>query len=311
MKNVPTILMIRPVNFSFNAQTAVNNSFQTDPTKSNSEDAALIQEQALDEFDQFVSVLTKFNVPIRVIEDTEQPVTPDSIFPNNWFSTHDQRAVVLYPMFAENRRLERKPSVKNMLEKNYEIKIWYDLSPFEKRAKFLEGTGSMVLDRLNKVAYACDSPRTDEDLFSDFCSMFKYTPIWFHAYDRAGEPIYHTNVLMCVGADFVVINLEAIPSEEQAMVKKAIAQSNKKIIPISHSQMEQFAGNMLQVKNQQGEQLVVMSTQAFQSLTEEQIELLSEKNTIVHTPLYTIEKYGGGSARCMMAEIYLNERKDT
>lgn len=295
--------MIRPVSFSFNAQTAVNNAFQTN---SNADDA---QQRALHEFDQFVSLLHRNGVDVIVVDDTPEPYTPDSIFPNNWVSFHQDGTLLLYPMYAENRRAERKSHVLEKISGQFRIEKKIDLSNYEKEGLFLEGTGSMVLDRDNRIAYACLSPRTNEKVLNDFCRQMNYSPVLFDAVDESGKPIYHTNVMMCVADRYVVICLDSIRMKEQrTTTEKAILDSGKQLIPISYSQMNHFAGNMLQVENKEGEKLLIMSTQAFESLTSNQVQLLAGFNRIIHSGLTTIETNGGGSARCMMAEVHLPEK---
>ncbi len=300
MQNTSHLLMIRPVNFSFNAETAVNNAFQQANTDHDT------QERSLKEFNDFVALLTGHGIDVTVVDDTPEPYTPDSIFPNNWISFHADGSIVLYPMFAANRRQERKQHVIDRIANKFAVKAKTDLSPYEKEGLFLEGTGSMVLDRDKKIAYACLSPRTDKTVLESFCKEKDYTPVSFTATDGKGQAIYHTNVLMCVADKYVVICLDAIPDTgERAAVEQAITESGKTIIPITLEQMNRFAGNMLQVKNDAGKQFLVMSSQAYESLTPNQVNSLHSFNTILHSPLYTIEKNGGGSARCMMAEIFL------
>jgi len=300
MSITSNILMIRPVQFAFNAETAVNNSFQT-PTIGET-----VQEKALQEFDAFVEKLVQNGVDVLVVQDTEEPHTPDSIFPNNWISFHENGTVCLYPMFAINRRQERKQYVKDTITQHFHANRIFDFTSYEQQNLFLEGTGSMVLDRENKMAYACLSPRTNKDVLKDFCAQMNYTPITFIANDVDGKPIYHTNVMMCVADKYVVICMDSISAEhEKAYVKTAIESSGKQIVDISFDQMNHFAGNMLQIKNKQGEPLLVMSSQAYQHLSTEQINTLESFNKIVHSDITTIETNGGGSARCMMAEIFL------
>jgi hypothetical protein len=295
--------MIRPVSFTFNAQTAVNNAFQTN---SNASDA---QQRALDEFDQFVNLLRQNGVDVIVVNDTREPHTPDSIFPNNWVSFHQDGTLLLYPMYAENRRAERKPHVLEKISSQFRIERKIDLSKYEKDGLFLEGTGSMVLDRDNRIAYACLSPRTNEKVLNDFCRQMNYTPVLFDAMDETGKPIYHTNVMMCVADQYVVICLDSIRNKEQrAATERVILESGKKLIPINYPQMNHFAGNMLQVEDKNGTKLLIMSSQAFESLTSNQVQLLTSFNRIIHSPLTTIETNGGGSARCMMAEVHLPEK---
>jgi hypothetical protein len=300
MQTTSHILMIRPVNFGYNPQTAVNNAFQV------ADSDPYVQQKALEEFDRFVKVLQQHKVDVTVVQDTPDPQTPDSIFPNNWISFHEDGGIVLYPMYAENRRLERKQHVLDTLDKKFIIRQQADLSFYEASNRFLEGTGSMVLDRENKIAYACLSPRTDKTVLDDFCNRLGYQPVVFTAVDTNGTAIYHTNVMMCVADRYVVICLDAIPNEaERKQVTAAIRNSGKAIIPIRTDQIQHFAGNMLQVENEEAEKLLVMSTQAYESLDQDQINQLLQFNDIVHSPLTVIEKNGGGSARCMMAEVHL------
>jgi len=300
MQTTSHILMIRPVNFSFNAETAVNNAFQSAASDHHT------QEKALAEFEDLVQTLRDNGVDVTVVDDTPEPYTPDSIFPNNWVSFHEEGIVCLYPMYAQNRRLERKPGVLQLLTKTFRVDATVDLSGYEKDALFLEGTGSMVLDRDMRIAYACLSPRTDRQVLEDFCIKMDYQPEVFLAVDASNNPIYHTNVMMCVADRYVVICLDSIPeSFQREHVEATIHGTGKEIIPISLDQMNHFAGNMLQVQNAHDEKLLVMSSQAFGSLTAEQVEKLRSYNRIVHSSLMTIETNGGGSARCMMAEVHL------
>ncbi|HEY6503401.1 MAG TPA: arginine deiminase-related protein [Chitinophagaceae bacterium] len=303
MQTTSHILMIRPVNFGYNAETAVNNAFQV---KSNEDD---IQQKALKEFDTFVNILRENGVDVTVVEDTPAPYTPDSIFPNNWVSFHNDGRILLYPMYAVNRRAERKQHVLDKIAEKFSIDKKIDLTGYEKENIFLEGTGSMVLDRENKIAYACLSPRTNEKVLSDFCKQMGYTACLFHATDGKGQDIYHTNVMMCVADRYVVICFDSIRDKnEKEHVTNTIKQTGKEIIEISLNQMNRFAGNMLQVENNKGEKLLVMSSQAFESLTDGQWNKLRSFNQIIHSPLTTIETNGGGSARCMMAEVHLPVR---
>lgn len=302
MQTTSHILMIRPVNFSFNAETAVNNAFQSASTDN-------AQQQALQEFEGFVTLLRDNGVDVTVIDDTPKPYTPDSIFPNNWVSFHGDGTICLYPMYAVNRRLERKTAVIEQLAGRFSIQTTLDFSGYEEQGLFLEGTGSMVLDRDRKVAYACLSPRTDRAVLLDFCEKMNYTPETFTAVDGKGRSIYHTNVMMCVADRYVVVCLDAVPDpQERRCLLATIRSTGKAIVPITLDQMNQFAGNMLQVQNTLGERLLVMSTQAYASLRPEQVSELSAFNHLLHAPLTTIETNGGGSARCMMAEIHLEQR---
>lgn len=296
-----TILMIRPVNFGFNEQTAGSNAFQN-----RNAEQEQVQARALKEFDNMVSVLCESGVDVTVVDDTREPHTPDSIFPNNWVSFHSDGNVFLYPMMAENRRLERREDIIMRLEDRFSIKHVIDLSRFEHEHKFLEGTGSMVLDRENKIAYACLSPRTDKEVLDVFCKESGFKPVLFHAVDDTGMDIYHTNVLMCIGSGFVVICLESVKDElEKENLLNSFKKTKKQVIDISFDQMNNFAGNMLEVENKSGESLVVMSKSAWNSLNYEQKAILSSFSKPVYSDIGTIESNGGGSARCMMAEVHL------
>lgn len=300
MQNTNHLLMIRPVHFGYNAATAVNNAFQV------KNDDTDVQQKALEEFDNFVSLLLQKGVDVTVVEDTPEPHTPDSVFPNNWISFHEDGTVVLYPMFAENRRAERKQHVLDTIRKKFSQQSFTDLTPYEQSNLFLEGTGSMVLDRENKIAYACLSPRTSQKVLSDFGAKMGYRIVAFDAVDEKGFPIYHTNVMMCVADRYVVVCTDCIPDKGQRqLLTDALSATGKEIVPVSYVQVNQFAGNMLQVKTKTGAPLLIMSSQAWESLSGEQQQKLLGFNEVVHAPLYTIEKNGGGSARCMMAEIFL------
>jgi hypothetical protein len=297
--------MIRPVNFAFNEETAVNNAFQVEGV---GQDA---QAKAAREFDTLVELLRGSGVNLLVVEDTPDPYTPDSIFPNNWVSFHTDGTLVLYPMFAPNRRLERKEAVLDVIGRSFVIRRRFDLSGWEAKSRYLEGTGSMVLDRDQRIAYACLSPRTDTEVLDDFCRRLEYRPITFSAVDAGGLPIYHTNVMMCVADEYVVLCADAISNiQEREMVIGMIEQTDKLMVPISLEQMNHFAGNMLQVEAMDGEKLLVMSSQAFGSLNGDQLAVLGGFNRILHADLSAIEANGGGSARCMMAEVRLPLRKD-
>jgi len=296
-----TILMIRPVNFGFNEQTAGSNAFQN-----RNAEQQQVQDKALKEFDGLVGVLRQNGVEVIVVDDTPQPHTPDSIFPNNWVSFHQDGTVFLYPMMAENRRLERREDIIMGLEDEFKIKHVIDLSRFEHEHKFLEGTGSMVLDRENKIAYACLSPRTNKGVLDLFCKESGYKPVLFHAVDENGMDIYHTNVLMCIGSRFAVMCLDSIKDEnEKNSVTSALKLTHKDIIAISFAQMNQFAGNMLELKNKAGENLLVMSENAYNSLSSDQKTSLEKYCRILYADINTIENNGGGSARCMIAEVHL------
>ncbi len=302
MQTTNTVLMIEPVAFGFNEQTAVNNYFQV-------QQEGNVQDEALKEFNAFVEKLRAKGINVITIKDTLNPKTPDSIFPNNWVSFHKDGKVVLYPMFAENRRLERRNDIINQIKEQFEVKEIIDYSDVEKDNKFLEGTGSMIFDHDNKIAYGSVSLRLDEELFRKFCSEFGFKPVVFHSYQTAGEerlPIYHTNVMMCVADKFVVICLDCIDDDlERDKVIETIKNSGKELIEISEEQMQNFAGNMLQVQNNSGEKFLVMSQSAYKSLKPEQVSAIEKYCEIIYSDLEAIETNGGGSARCMLAEVFL------
>ncbi|WP_053975703.1 citrulline utilization hydrolase CtlX [Mangrovimonas xylaniphaga] len=301
-----TILMIRPVNFRMNEQTAVNNYFQ--------EDLDLVQadinKKAQDEFDAFVEKLRAVGVHVVVVNDDPSLDTPDSIFPNNWVSFHENGDVALYPMFAENRRRERREDVLETLEKDgFTIENIVDYTSAEEEGVFLEGTGSLLLDRVNGKAYCALSPRADEELFIEFCEDFEYTPVVFTAFQTVeGKrlPIYHTNVMMCLAETFAVICLDSIDDKkERKNVLTHLKKDGKEVIAITEAQMHQFAGNMLQVRGANDQRFLVMSQSAYDSLTKDQIAKIEKHCPILSSSLETIETCGGGSARCMMAEVFL------
>ncbi|WP_069657785.1 citrulline utilization hydrolase CtlX [Arcticibacter eurypsychrophilus] len=301
MQTTPRILMIRPSMFGFNDQTALSNLFQhVDHGGEN------IQSQALEEFNQFVALLRVHGVLVLAVDDDPEFHTPDAIFPNNWISTHEDGSLFIYPMEAENRRQERNIKIIKAVQNGYGYKHYVDLSFFEQTGKYLEGTGSMVLDRVNHIAYACLSSRTNEEVLAYFAALSGYRTATFQAIDASGKAIYHTNVMMSIGDRFAVICLEAIahPEDRDALIR-SITATQKEIIPISLSQMNAFAGNLIQISNKLGESLIVMSTQAFESLDERQKSALGQYGSLIHSPLWTIERFGGGSARCMIAEIHV------
>lgn len=301
-----TILMIRPRHFRANEQTAVNNYFQAILDQDPAEVIAMAQR----EFDDFVSVLRTNGVRVIVVEDRPDIDTPDSVFPNNWVSFHSSGTVVLYPMFAENRRKERREDIMDILEtKGHRIEQVVDYSPAERDQLYLEGTGSIVMDRVNQKVYCALSARAHEQLILEFCEDFHCTPVIFTAnqtVDGDRLAIYHTNVMMCLGEDYAVICLDTIDDEEERKnVIDHLHADGKEIVEITEDQMHQFAGNMLQVLGKDNQRYLVMSSAAYQSLDSEQIEQLQKYNPILHSPLTTIEAGGGGSARCMMAEVFL------
>ena len=301
-----TILMVRPVQFRMNEQTAVNNYFQEDLDIKNKE----INTRAQEEFDAFVFKLRSHGVHVIVVNDRLETDTPDSIFPNNWISFHEDGTVALYPMFAENRRLERREDILDTLEEEgFVIEQVVDYSSAEEEEIFLEGTGSLLLDRVHRKAYCALSPRADEDLFIEFCEDFEFFPVIFTAYQSVeGKrlPIYHTNVMMCLGETFAVICLDSIDDKkERKNVLQHLKQDGKEVISITEKQMHQFAGNMLQLQGENNRSLLVMSEAAYKCLNSQQIKALEKHASIVYSSLETIETCGGGSARCMMAEVFL------
>ena len=302
-----SILMIRPVAFRMNEQTAVNNYYQKvlDGLL-----PATVNAKAQQEFDTFVEKLRGVGVDVTVVEDTLSPDTPDSIFPNNWISFHENGDVALYPMFAENRRQERREEILDILEdKGFVIENIVDYTSAEADGFFLEGTGSILLDRENGKAYCALSPRADEELFIEFCEDFEFTPVIFEAFQTVnGERklIYHTNVMMCLGETYAVLCADAIDDKkERKMVLDSLHGDEKEVVLITEDQVNNFAGNMLEVKGANDRRYLVMSTSAYKSLTKKQIGQLEEHVTILSSSLDTIEACGGGSARCMMAEIFL------
>jgi len=306
MQITNTILMIRPVNFRMNEQTAVNNYFQEELEAS----AFSVNAKAQKEFDTFVEVLRVKGVNVIVVEDTKEPDTPDSIFPNNWVSFHSDGTVGLYPMFAENRRSERREDVLEQLEREgFQIENIMDYTSAEEENLFLEGTGSLLLDRVNQIVYCALSARAEEELIIEFCEDFDCMPVIFTAnqtVDGKRLPIYHTNVIMCLAETFSVICLDAIDDKkEKKNVVHHLKESGKEIITITEEQMHHFAGNMLQVLGADDKRYIVMSTQAFESLNKKQVATLETHCEILHSSLETIETCGGGSARCMMAEVFL------
>lgn len=300
------ILMIRPAGFQYNHETAASNAFQQTLEGLSPHE---LQDKALAEFDAFVTKLRIHDIRVTVIQDTPEPPKPDAIFPNNWISMQANGIVYLYPMNTPNRRLERRDEILEELEKQYEIRQVIDLSESEQEGRFLEGTGSIIFDHPNQTGYACISPRTDKDLFIAHCEQLGYHHIYFHSADKNGKAVYHTNVMLTIGDGFAVVCLESIHDEaERQMLADKLESSGHEIIEISEEQMLQFAGNMLEVKNSQGQPYLVMSESAFRSLNEGQLAQIEKFACILMVSIPTIETIGGGSARCMMAEIFLNEK---
>ena len=301
-----TVLMVRPVAFRMNEETAVNNFFQEKLQLKNEE----INKKAQEEFDSLVKKLESVGVNVVVVNDKKELDTPDSIFPNNWVSFHQDGTAVVYPMFAENRRRERRLDFFEKLEsKGFKINEVLDYTKAEEDGVFLEGTGSMILDRENQKTYCALSPRADEDLLIEFCEDMEFTPVIFSAYqdvDGKRKSIYHTNVMMCVADEFAIICLDCIDDKkERNNVKRHLKEDGKEIIEITESQIHEFAGNMLQLKGTNDKKYLVMSTTAHKSLTRDQIRRIEKHCEILSSDINTIETCGGGSARCMMAEVFL------
>ncbi|CAF3533983.1 unnamed protein product [Adineta steineri] len=306
------VIMIRPACFCFNTETAVSNSFQNEQYADLSLENQ-IQQKALLEFDLMVEQLRSHGIHVDVFNDTLSPVKPDAVFPNNWFSTHSDGTIILYPMLAKNRRLERRVDLIEILSHTYQTTAIIDLSVYEQRNQYLEGTGSLVLDRINKIIYAIRSPRTNEIVIENFIKLmnFEKPAIVFDSVDKNGKAIYHTNVVMAIGTYVVIICLESIHDKEQRdnVVKSLEENGKRKIIDITYEQMNQFAGNMLEIRNKQGEYLLVMSKTAYNSLTNQQRNIIEETNTkLVYFDISTIEQCGGGSVRCMIAENFLPQK---
>lgn len=296
-------MMVRPANFGFNEETAGNNAFQINDTSLSVQE---IKEKAILEFDAFAQKLKDAGITVHLVEDVPIPVNPDAVFPNNWVSFHENGTLITYPMFAPVRRNERREEILEKIREDFEIikRLYFEYG--EKKNKFLEGTGSMVIDRQNQIVYACRSVRTNEEMLDHFCEELDVEEVLFDAVDENGMPIYHTNVMMALGETFVVICLDTIRDiNERHELLERFEETDKEVIEISLEQMSAFAGNMLQVRNNAGESILVMSQQAFESLEEEQIEQIESHTKILYSDISTIETYGGGSARCMIAEIFL------
>ena len=303
MQSTKNILLIRPSNFAFNSETAESNTFQIKA----SDEAGVVKQKALSEFEAFATILESKGVNIFVFDDTQFPEKPDAIFPNNWVTFHSDGTVILYPMCAENRRHERRQDIIDSLKRNFKVNNIVDLSKYEKESRFLEGTGSIVFDHDNKIAYACLSPRTDKDLFIRVCDYLHYKPVCFHSHDKGGKEIYHTNVMMCLGEKFAVICLDSISDkQERRLVSNFLTETNHQIIDITFDQMNHFAGNMLAILNNDNKNILVLSQSSFDSLTVNQKKEIEKYCEFVPLSIVTIEKVSGGSARCMIAEIFLD-----
>lgn len=302
MQITDTVLMIRPAAFRFNEQTAANNFFQN-------QSAEDVHEQAVLEFDVMVDGLLSQGIKVLVVNDTPEPVKPDAIFPNNWFSTNNEGVLNIYPMYAPNRREEKRDDILQALAKAYEVNKVLDWTEFEAEDRYLEGTGSMVMDHVSKIVYASLSPRTHESLVQKFAAVNGYQAITFSAKDDNDQLIYHTNVMLCIGDGFAVLCDQAIEDDsERIAVIQLLATTGHAVLPITIEQMKAFAGNMLQVKNTEGQSFIVMSQTAYNVLTSFQIETLQGFGELLVFDVSTIEKVNGGSTRCMMAEIFLQPK---
>lgn len=299
-----TILMVRPNDFGYNSETAASNAFQSE-SLGNEHEIAI---NALREFDAMVEVLLKNHIDVIIIEDTESPHTPDAVFPNNWFSTHEDGTVILYPMMAPNRRLERRSDILEILSSKYAVHAIHDLSAHEIDDRFLEGTGSIVFDHVSRIAYAALSERTNRSVFEECCKLLGYEPIAFRAFHEDGLPVYHTNVLMHISPVISAICKEMIHQKDQAYVMESLLQHSNAIIHLDSMQVHRFAGNMLCVLNSKREPCLIGSDTGFDSLTNQQMNLIYQSCTPVSVNIPTIESIGGGSARCMIAEIALPHR---
>ena len=291
------LMMVRPACFGANAETAANNVYQSTLTNVCEEEAKV---KAAKEFDELVTKLKQHNIKVRVFEDTPTPSKPDAVFPNNWISFHENQSLVLYPMYSKLRRAERRADIVQAMIKQFGYKV-VDYTRFEKESKYLEGTGSMVLDRVNMIAYACKSARTDPEVFQTFCQDFGYKPVIFEAVHK-NVPIYHTNVMMSVGEDFALICRDCIVDDGH--VVDSLKETGKCIVNLSIEQVANFCGNALPVYNKQGTGYLVMSTRAYEALTVSQVKEVEQYCKIIHSPIPVIETLGGGSARCMLAEVF-------
>lgn len=301
-----TILMVRPAAFGFNEETAANNYFQSNPGI----DKEQLQQKALAEFDSMVQTLRSHGITVLVIEDSKEPPKPDAIFPNNWLSTSPGGVLSVFPMYAPSRRIEKRDEILDQLAKEFVIREVQDWGEYEAEGRFLEGTGSMVIDHDNKMIYACVSERTSLPVLEKYAAANNFQAIVFLATDKNGRPVYHTNVMMALGEGFCVLCEEAIEEEwELIAVRQLLESTGHSIIAITRDQMHQFAGNMLQVKNNDGEKYLVMSRSAFNSLRKEQKQMLEAYSTLLPIAVPTIEEVEGGSVRCMMAEVFLERKK--
>ncbi len=298
-----TLLMVCPDHFGFNKETAQSNAFQKNI------EGDQIQVTACKEFEKAVEKIRSKGIEVITFPSPKNSICPDAVFPNNWFSTHPDGTLIIYPMLTQNRRTERNPEIIDYLEKHFMVSKKIDLSNLESQGKILEGTGSLVFDPTSKLVYACVSPRTDEDSVHHVCTLLDCSALLFEAKDLKGKPIYHTNVVMAIGKKFVIICLESIENLlERHLIRESLVLTGKKIIEINFPQMNSFAGNMLEVENKEGKSFLILSETALKSLDKEQIQTLETFTELLPLSIPTIESIGGGSARCMLAEIYLSNR---
>lgn len=306
MKQAPSsVFMVRPEHFGYNPQTAASNAFQTDEI---ADKTSAFRKKAIAQFDQFVEKIRSYGITVHVFHSKKHKKLPDAVFPNNWVTFHEDGRVVLYPMLAENRRLERRLDLIDKIGESYDIRELIDLSYEELNDLFLEGSGSIVFDHINMIAYANESPRTNKLLFERICKQLGYDGVFFNAVDEDGIDIYHTNVMMMIGEGYCVICKESILKSQQEHVLSSLQNSGLEIIELSFAQIRDFAGNMIQLQNDAEEKFLVMSDTAYHSLSDKQKETLLHYNEIIHADVSTIENIGGGSARCMIAGIHLEKK---
>lgn len=299
-----SILLVRPTSFGYNPETASSNAFQKHPT-----DSKKVQQEALMEFDELINALSKKNIAHIVVEDTPLPVTTDAIFPNNWITTHHDGKVILYPMMAPSRRKERRTDIVDLLKAKYQVNEVIDLSSSENQNEYLEGTGSIIFDHPNRVAFACRSDRTHRVQFEKLCQLLNYKPLLFDAVDEKGQPIYHTNVMMWIGDSVAGVCLDSIKGEEQQeAILSQLNLSNHKVVALSYAQINQFAGNMFEVENATGKRFLLMSQTAFDSLLSGQLAEIEKHAEPLPVNIHSIEESGGGSVRCMVAGIHLPQK---
>lgn len=308
MHSSNNILLIKPANFGYNTETAISNAFQ----KRITEDSEISAQKAVKEFETMSKKLSERGINVLILEDSKNPIKPDAIFPNNWGSFHSDGTVVLYPMLAKNRRAEKRKELLESIQESFVIKKIIDLSKNEDNDIFLEGTGSIIFDHNDKIAYACIAPRTNKELFIETIVNLGYKPIYFHSYDKLGKAIYHTNVMMNIGNGYAVICMDSITdNSEKQLITESINNSGKELITISFDQMSSFCGNMIELETQEGKNILAMSQSAYSSLTLSQIGTLEKYCELFPLKVDTIEKIGGGSVRCMISELFLPKKNES